>query len=522
MNNQSKRSGAKVGRSVKNTPSKPTRKYWRHGRKTGTTTAPVAVQTRTRGAAPRFKPTSRSSIIVTHKELFAQVNLAQGESFPDKFYFVYDYVINPSSTNLSPWLANIATNYEKYRYHSLTFEYKPTCPTTLGGWITLSVDFDVDDDHLSSSLLEEKVMAMNRSDSVESTLWSPVSLHLSKQTLNRIGERWVYGGTEETVDENRTVYAGKLYIAAAGPSEIDWVGEIYVSYSVELMFPQGVTRASSIASAVLSCDISSSADLDPDAPPLQSMPAQPFKVVVTGPTTPIQFALNVDTTNDTPITVVALGEPQQVPDSQIWEQDTALEALETGLFEILGERTVRPGNDAGVLNFAELNKPTLGSWTMEEREASGGDWKTVGRVEHETRPFSKGSGPQTDTTGEATETFSWVGQLTKGKLYRYLSKNAIPLIAQGIGRYMQLYARSSNGIKGMGKLRPELIRKTLTHAYETPAPTGREYLLALGLLREEQRDTGPFRAGASAVDKPAELERTRSLRTLTCRLGTPR
>lgn len=423
-----------------------------------TKNAPIAINTQVKGNPPRIQ-SGRNSITITHRELFTQMTLGPDEAFPQDHCFVWDYRINPSNINLCPWLATMAANYEKYRIKRLMFEYRPMCPTTQAGWVALSVDYDPDDDHLSTSLLEEKQVAMNRVDSIEGSLWAKHTLELRAPSLSRIGERWIFGGPEERVAEDRTTYAAVLYVTAAGPADAAYVGELYVSYTVELLYPQGVSRQADVATATLSAFVNSSAgEADPEQPILQTQPENLMRHYVYGPTSTTEMEITSEKTKDSPVEFVLTGPPEQVGGSRLWQADTALKALQTGIYELFAERTVKPAPEAVALDYSQLNKPTVGDWVLEEKGTGEGDtWHQVGHPQHRVTPFPKASLLQDDYTGDATETFSWVGQLTKGKLYRFICNTAIPTLAKGIGRYLQIWARSSNGIRTLGQWQRELL-----------------------------------------------------------------
>jgi hypothetical protein len=59
--------------------------------------------------------------------------------------------INPTNSTLFPYLANIAGNFQEYRWMGLAFEYKTTCATAVAnstnpsmGKVVMSIQYDVD------------------------------------------------------------------------------------------------------------------------------------------------------------------------------------------------------------------------------------------------------------------------------------------------------------------------------------------------------------------------------------------
>jgi len=53
--------------------------------------------------------------------------------------------LNPASTNLFPWLSNIAKNYQLYRWKSIKISYIPAVPTTESGYVEAAVFYDYED-----------------------------------------------------------------------------------------------------------------------------------------------------------------------------------------------------------------------------------------------------------------------------------------------------------------------------------------------------------------------------------------
>jgi len=41
-----------------------------------------------------------------------------------------------------PWLKAIANNYDEYKYVSISFDFKPVCPTTTNGLFMMFYDYD--------------------------------------------------------------------------------------------------------------------------------------------------------------------------------------------------------------------------------------------------------------------------------------------------------------------------------------------------------------------------------------------
>lgn len=55
------------------------------------------------------------------------------------------FALNPASSNLFPWLANVAKSYQLYRWKSIKISYVPAVPTTEAGYVEAGVFYDYED-----------------------------------------------------------------------------------------------------------------------------------------------------------------------------------------------------------------------------------------------------------------------------------------------------------------------------------------------------------------------------------------
>lgn len=82
--------------------------------------------------------------------------------------------LNPGNSEFFPTQSLIADRYEKWRWASLTVQYRPSCPTTLGGMVIMSEITDPQNASASASVGQ----AMARENAVCGVPWEPMSLKL--------------------------------------------------------------------------------------------------------------------------------------------------------------------------------------------------------------------------------------------------------------------------------------------------------------------------------------------------------
>jgi len=165
---------------------------------------------------------------VRHREYFSDI-VSPNNGFNDT-----SFSIQPGNSIMFPWLSTIAENYESYRFHSLSFEYETMCATSQAGKLVMAVDFDASD---APPINKTQLMADH--NAVSSAVWQECCYKASKEDLNKFGpQKFVRTGNVAATDI-KTYDIGNLQVATqgAGGSSVT-VGELYVSYDVELMTPQ--------------------------------------------------------------------------------------------------------------------------------------------------------------------------------------------------------------------------------------------------------------------------------------------
>jgi len=140
------------------------------------------------------------------------------------------------------WLSRIAANFESYKFHKLKFCYEPEAPSTLGGTLLLSVDYDAADAAPSN-----KQTAMAARGAVRSAPWGSCSHVSLPADLNKMKSNYVRGTNPATDTDIRVYDIGNLHVVTQGVgSSSAACGELYVEYDVTLMTPIYEPNATSL------------------------------------------------------------------------------------------------------------------------------------------------------------------------------------------------------------------------------------------------------------------------------------
>jgi len=118
-----------------------------------------------------------------------------------------------------------------YRFHKLRFIYRPSCSTATAGYIAVGFDFDFYDTAPSKAA----ILAWQYSS--KGAVWETVSVDASSSSRVAIDR---YCTIRSNTGDSRFDQLGNIYVLAGSATSITAidVGELYVSYDVELKIPE--------------------------------------------------------------------------------------------------------------------------------------------------------------------------------------------------------------------------------------------------------------------------------------------
>lgn len=209
--------------------NKPTRRNGPPKRKTQTQTmAPVNISTRRTGGRPVIRSGNRATTI-SHTEYVADI------SSPGGNFNAISFSINPGLDRTFPWLGQIAEGYESYLFKSLSFSYRPICPTSTPGVVSIGVDYDARDSSPAS-----KVQLNSYEGTVSCSVWDRITHVCSAANLKKFGiQRYTRISVPPGQTDIKTYDVGNLFVATSNTPEGNTMcGEIWVTYTVDLFTPQ--------------------------------------------------------------------------------------------------------------------------------------------------------------------------------------------------------------------------------------------------------------------------------------------
>jgi hypothetical protein len=150
------------------------------------------------------------------------------------------FQVNPGLDDTFPYLAAIARNFQQYKFKGLIFEFKSTSASALNstntalGTVALAMQYQSDCPDFSN-----KNQLLNEMWSVDGKPSENVLLPIEcDPTMTTIPLLYTRSGAQPTSSDLKMYDLGKVTIATVGSQAAAVIGELWVSYEVELQKPQ--------------------------------------------------------------------------------------------------------------------------------------------------------------------------------------------------------------------------------------------------------------------------------------------
>lgn len=215
------------------------------GQTNSTQRAPVAIGNRTFNQNPKtFMKNGRW--VVQHSEYFGDILGSTAT------YLVRETIpINPGLISSFPWLNEIASRYEQYKFRKLNVRFMTERPTTESGYVAIVPDYDAHDVQPVS-----KTAAFQYQGAAKCAPWENVTQINTPANLNKRKEYFVRQGILPAGADVALYDTGNIYVCVGGNSAQVVLGELWFDYEVEFYTPQldslfGTSRSGIIDSQTL-------------------------------------------------------------------------------------------------------------------------------------------------------------------------------------------------------------------------------------------------------------------------------
>jgi hypothetical protein len=178
---------------------------------------------------PQFSINSRS-VLVRHREYVGNV-VSPGPAFTTT-----TFLINPT-TSLFPWLSELANSFEQFRLHGMVVEFKSTSADAISatntalGSVILATQYNVNSPPFSTQQQMEAYDFVTSCKPSESMI-HPIECAVSPGGVAEFYVDTGYGG------DSRLSFLGATILATVGQQAASTLGELWVSYDIELLKPK--------------------------------------------------------------------------------------------------------------------------------------------------------------------------------------------------------------------------------------------------------------------------------------------
>jgi len=187
------------------------------------------------GGPPQFSSNgNHRSVVVSHREFVQDITgttAFTATSFP----------ITPTNNSLFPWLSQIAANFEEYRIHGMLFEFKTTSGMSVSstntalGTVIMASQYNPNDPVFQNKIEMENYEFATTGGPFQDFL-HPLEC---KPALTVAPQLYVsQPASSGAVIDLRLTNFGTFNIATTGMQASNVVGELWVSYMVELLKPR--------------------------------------------------------------------------------------------------------------------------------------------------------------------------------------------------------------------------------------------------------------------------------------------
>jgi len=191
--------------------------------------APAAFSTRRQGIAPKITRMG-AGVTVTHRTLLGPVT-ASGS------FSATSYSVNPGLAGTFPWLSDLASKYEEYKFTSLRFEYRSVTATSTPGVCFMSFDYDAADSIPTTKLAQSQTIP-----NAENNVWMNNDLVVPCDSIYKFVRQGTVTGTDIKTYDWGNMVLSTIY----GDGTI--TGELYIEYTVHLRKPSLGQSLSGLAS----------------------------------------------------------------------------------------------------------------------------------------------------------------------------------------------------------------------------------------------------------------------------------
>jgi len=188
--------------------------------------APVAYGYTTVTKRPIMRQGTGGSIRIQHSELISSAVV--GSATLSQFTY---FAVNPGLAGNFPWLAGVATKYEQYTIHALSYDFITSTSTGVTGEVMMVPIYDSKD---LIPVVETTIMG--NEGATAGPVWQNLRVHFDKKSMMGLGPRKFVRSTAVAGD-SKTFDVGALAVFTNNGTTAA-IGKLWVNYDIEFFSPQ--------------------------------------------------------------------------------------------------------------------------------------------------------------------------------------------------------------------------------------------------------------------------------------------
>lgn len=170
----------------------------------------------------------RGPTTITHRESLGTVSATS-----TAFQIPMTLPVNPGQSNSFPWLSNIASQYETYRFRKIRYCWETRSATSNAGVVIMVTNYDA-----SESAFTSTQQAENYRGATVGQPWISFCHDLNVGSMSDYNRHYVRPGSQVSGTDIKTYDVGNFYLILSGVSVTSLLGELYVEYVVDFFDPR--------------------------------------------------------------------------------------------------------------------------------------------------------------------------------------------------------------------------------------------------------------------------------------------
>lgn len=173
------------------------------------------------------------SIRVQHREYIQDIQGSTG-------FQIQSFVLNPGLNDTFPWLDAVAANFEQYCIRGMAFVYKATCATAVAstntalGTVIMATQYNA-----NAAPFQNKQQMENYQFAQSGVPFNDITHYIEcAKSQTSVSNLYVRTGSVPSGQDARLYDMGVFYLATTGMQAASTIGELWVTYDIELLKPR--------------------------------------------------------------------------------------------------------------------------------------------------------------------------------------------------------------------------------------------------------------------------------------------